>query len=299
MVFKNPNEKTPLEKFNELIIYLKDCLGNELQDRLGVTRNEWRRLYLGKSLPFDRFEQIISHLGINSLNLVYQKVDHYVCLQYLMGHRDLAPMEYQIGAFSSRRIGSVLLKILNENIGPGFCQQLCLSLQIGSQFFTPDTECEFVSTELYGALYAMLVKGFGFSEEDLFWLGQQTAFENKESAFAKKFNNFSILDSYSCFLEEVANNVEQSYNYEMIKLTSEKAIVKKTLSHKLQDTLKKKSYGNKYTCIYSLGFGSTVGYFSRNEKFPNSTLTKNLYSGEDYTLFEWKIDDPKQPRLFL
>jgi len=299
MVFKNPNEKTPLEKFNDLILYLKDCLGSELQDRLGVTRNEWRRLYLGKSLPFDRFEEIISHLGINSLNLVYQKTDHYVCLQYLTGRRDLAPQEYQIGAFSSHRIGSVLLKILQENTGHEFCQRLLLSLQVGNQFFSPDRENGFVNTELYGALYAMLVKGFGFSEEDLFWLGQQTAFENKETTFAQKFQKYSILVSYSCFLEEVAKNVEQSYDYELVKISSEKVIVKKTLSNMLQDTLKKKSYGNKYTCIYSLGFGSTVGYFSRNEKFPHSALTKNLYSGEDYTLFELKIDEPKQPRLFL
>lgn len=299
MDFKNQNEKTPLEKFNELILYLKDCIGSELPDRLGVTRNEWKRIYLGKSIAFDRFEEIVSHLGISSLNLVYQKPDHYVCLKYLMGHRELAPQEYLLGAFSSRHIGIVLFKILKENLGLDFCHRLLLSLQIGPQFFSVENDQGFVNTELYGALYAMLVKGFGFSEDDLFWLGQQTAFENKQSSFAQKFNNYSIFDSYACFLEEVACNVEQSYDYEMVKLSREKVIVKKSLSNKLQDTLKKKSYGNKYTCIYSLGFGSTIGYFSRNEKFPSSVLAKNLYSGEDCTLFEWKISEPKQPRLFL
>ncbi len=298
MESKNFNEQTPLKKVSDLFSFLSETMGGgEVRDRIGIVRSEWHRILNGKDLPINRFEEILNQVGVNTLTAMNYTIDHRLAEQFLRGGHDQVPSEYLKGAYSTRRIGRIIIDILKDQFGDSFVRKILLSLQIGPTFFSKEMDSLAVNTEIYGRLYALLTRNFGFSEDDLYWIGQKTAFYNESTPFAKKFSKLSLTSNYAYFLEEVAKDIEQSYDYELVALSADKVLIKKKLNQKIQDETGKKIYGNRQTCAYSLGFATTLGHFSCGA-FPQAKMIKSLYDTGDCSIYEINLKKFTPPRLF-
>jgi hypothetical protein len=248
-------------------------------------------------MDFAKFEMTLNQLGLNSLSLIQSSPDPEVAFQYLNGNKCLVPNRFYYAAYSSRRIGRIIFEILKENFGDQFVKNIQHTLQIGPDFFLPEFDQNKINTELYGSIYRILTTYFGFTEQGLFWLGQKTAFLNQGTEFTQTLNHKNLVKDYSYFLEVLTRQIEQSHNYDLKILNDNKVIIRKTLSERILDELKIKKYGNHLTCTYSIGFATTVGYFSCGV-FPSAKKTASLYSNQNETIFEIDLKTFKTPSLF-
>lgn len=285
------------EKLSLLYHFLRCHYGSSIRDRLEIKRSEWNRLITGRPIDIDVLDNHLSQLGINRITLQYKHFDPNLVVDYLEGRRTFLPNFYKQGAFSSKKIGTSLLHIIEKHYGEKIKQHLLQSLQVGVDFFETNTTQNKVSTLLYSHIYEYLRSQGGLSEKDLYWIGQKTTKTNLNPHWSDRYRGSSLTQAYADYLEQISLHVEQSYQYELYRINQKEVIFRKRPSPLMQEILHSSVYGNHESCVYSLGFTSSVGYYT-NGLFPVAKKTRCLYQGDRFSEFHVDLTQFSQPSYF-
>lgn len=271
---------------------LREIHKGALAPELNLHRREFERLINAKSFNCEKLDTVLQKLNMSVDSFYYHDPDPFLASLHLKGVGDCRlPKKYFTAAYSKRRVGRIIFAILDKYFSPDITQSLKRIMQIDPTAFNIEYDNERVSTELYGTIYSLLKNVFGFSNKHLYWIGQKTFEFHAESELGKTFFNQSRENAYQIFLEEVSKHVEKSYNYELFKCDKDEVIIRKRLSPEIAEKLGKKTYGNEETDYYSIGFTTTIGYFS-STCFPHAKKTACLYENNQYS--EYCIDLKRQ-----
>lgn len=278
---------------------LKDQHGSQLRSDLDISRREFERLSAGKPFGVERLNDILKQLNMNFGTFLYfDEPDVELASLYLKGEKpDGLPSQYLKAAYSKRRIGRIIFAILDKYFNPCISESLARTLQIGPQAMKGCHDDERVCTELYASLYSILKSQFGLTDSHLYWIGQRTAEYHEKESLGKKFLGLSREQAYQYFLDEVANYVEQSYQYELYKCNKNEVVIRKSYAPKILEMFNTKTYGNAETDMYSLGFTTTVGYFS-STCFPRAVKTACLYENDKFSEFSIDLKQLDSPSRF-
>lgn len=260
----------------ELLKYLRYHEGVEVRDQLQLNRTQWDRLIQSRPMEFETTCRLLEALGLNFFSFLGPSLDYEACRKHLRGDYCYIPKAYLRAAYSSNRIGRNLLSILEDYYGSFLKLSLMRTLQIGESYFSPQNDHRTVCTLLYAKIYQTLKALYGFTDEDLYWIGQKTAFYNSDTPLQRKFSQKGVKDAYAEYLEEITRIVERSYDYELARLSEREVIFRKRPAGELQDILQTKLYGNHESCVYSIGFTTTIGFYA-NGAFPLAKKTRCLY----------------------
>jgi hypothetical protein len=285
------------EHLSTVLHFLRCHYGSSIKDQLELTRNQWERLIKGKAVDLDRYQETLQRLGLTPLTLKMGNVDPGILINHLEGQRDYLPSSYKVAAFSSKKIGRSLMELLERFYGTQLKHHLLASLQIGPQFFESEHTPPKVSTILYSNIYKLLKSSYGFSDQDLYWLGQKTTETDLSPHWEQRYNASSLVDAYTDYLDQITLFVEQSYSYELHRLNAKEVVFRKRPGKQMQEILNTKVYGNHESCVYSMGFTSTVGYYSQGQ-YPKAKKTKCLYEGDDCSEFTVSLNDFSSPPYF-
>lgn len=277
---------------------LKNIYGPQLSGDLGVSRREFERLRKGRPFSCTRLDEILSLLNMSLETFNFSSPDPLLAANFLKGRGDSdLPPRYLLAAYSKRRIGRILFAILERYFDPQVTKSLQKGLQIGPKAFSPDNDELKVCTELYAHVYRWLKVRFGLTDQHLYWIGQRTAEYHERGELGKKFQHMTREEAYEYFLEEVAKYVERSYRYQLYHCSKDKVIIRKRFAPHMLEEFKKKSYGNAETDVYSLGFTTTVGYFSTT-CFPVARKTACIYEQGNYSEFSINLKQLDSPSRF-
>lgn len=288
----------PRERLANLYQFLRCHYGSSIREKLEIKKSQWSRLLLAKPIEVDALDSYLSQLGINQLTLQQQYFEPSLVVDYLEGQKNYIPDFYKVGAFSSKRIGVSLLEIIKKSYGEKTKQHLLKSLQIGEDFFNTTTSSQNkVSTLLYSHMYEFLRTQIGVSEKDLYWIGQKTTMTDLNPHWKERYNGLTHTQAYTDYLEEISLYVEQSYQYELYRLNKKEVIFRKRPNPLMQELLHSRIYGNHESCVYSLGFTSTVGFYA-NGLFPLTKKTRCLYQDDKFSEFVVDLTVFSQPSYF-
>lgn len=286
------------QKLAAFFLNLREVYGHELCTDLGLKRREFERLIHARPFPCERLEDLLSQLNINLDSFSLSDPDPFLAANFLKGHGlNHLPERYLVAAYSKRRIGRIIFSILETYFGPHLTDSLRRAFQIGPEFFNMENDEKRVCTELYANIYKWLKVRFGLEDQHLYWIGQRTAEHHEKGSLGKMFQSMSRDQAYEFFLEEVAKYVEQSYRYELYYCSKDKVVIRKRFAPHMLEEFKSKSYGNPECDIYSLGFATTVGYFSTT-CFPVAEKTACLYDQSRYTEFSINLKQFDSPSRF-
>lgn len=277
---------------------LRDIYGHELSTDLGLTRREFERLTNARPFSCERLDHLLSQLNMNLDSFTLSNPDPFLAAEFLKGDGlDLLPDRYLTAAYSKRRIGRIIFLILEKYFGAHLSESLRRGFQIGPDVFNIENDEEKVCTELYAKIYKWLKVRFGLKDEHLYWIGQRTAEHHEKGSLGKLFQTMSRDQAYEFFLEEVAKYVERSYRYQLYHCSKEKVVIRKRFAPHMLEEFRQNSYGNVECDIYSMGFATTVGYFSTT-CFPVAEKTACLYDRSGYTEFTIDLKQFDSPSRF-
>jgi hypothetical protein len=287
----------PRQRLANLYQYLRCHYGPSIRDRLEIKKSQWTRLLTSQPIDVDVLDYHLSQLGINQLTLQRQHFEPALVVNFLEGQKNYLPSYYRIGAFSSKRIGISLFSIIENNYGKKTKDHILKSLQIGESFFDNTSSHNNVSTLLYSHIYEFLRSQIGVSEKDLYWIGQKTTMTDLNPHWKERYCGYTHAQAYADYLEQISLHVEQSYQYELYCLNKKEVIFRKRPSPLMQELLHSKIYGNHESCVYSLGFTSSVGYYA-NGLFPLAKKTRCLYQGDSFSEFVVDLTEFSPPSYF-
>lgn len=264
---------------------LKEAYEGPLVEDLGLTRREFERLVSGRPFHCEKLKKVLNRLNMSFGTFIYGNPDAFIAADNLLGvASNSLPFEHLNAAYSKRRIGRILFSILDKYFHPYISKEVKRILQIGDNAFDKKFDDLNVCTELYAKIYWILKNVFKFNDENLYWIGQKTAEYHKDSELGKKFQRLKREEAYQYFLIEVAKHVEHSYQYELFCCDKNKVVIRKRFAGHVLDEFKTDSYGNSESDIYSLGFTTTIGYFSAAH-FPRAKKTACIYENQSFSEF--------------
>lgn len=232
------------------------------------------------ALDFDSFSKVKEKCGFSYANLYHKGLDHECIKAKLTNASVSTPRRYSEGAYSSRRTSHSMLL----NSGPSVMKDALDFLQIDKSLYSDEMISQKISTLMNSDLLQYLAECQLFSEEDIYRLGQKSGHYNLDLPFASAFNGLSVKESYARVLEEIIRHFETSFEYRLVSLTENKAVIRKYLTDKMKEDCKSKIYSNKHLCRYIQGSFSAISLYTTG-KFTRTTQEKCVFSGSSYSEF--------------
>ena len=281
------NSDLPLSSiFDKLIV---DIGITELSDRIEVPK--WTIL---KTIRSDNNLNIVELSNIMdkcnfSADLFYSKKINFDCVRkYLLGQKDIIPKEYEKNAFTSR---AIILSIIN--CVPQHIKNLIYKrFQISDDFFDPINLSKKVCTKLTYDLLRFMAQNCNVDVH--FDIGRQTYKYHLNSEFGLAFKGLSAKLAYEKLGDEVAKILEKSHIYKLVKLTSNKAVLRKTLNEELEDSIKVDEYTTNDVCEHISAFAASIPIFSTLGSGVFVREEKCLMHGDPYCEYHIYLDQPMQ-----
>jgi hypothetical protein len=164
------------------------------------------------------------------------------------------PEHYHLGAFSQVRTSLPPLRYAREVGGKAFEHRVLRELQVSPKIFEDPSNP--VSLRLLKDVLGAM-RRHGFSDFDLFAMGQYASLLPENQEIRKEFTGFkSFRDVYEYTCEEVARHYEKNFHYEMASSSSSRVILQGTPREQLFETFKDEAIDSSELALYRLGVAS-------------------------------------------
>lgn len=220
-----------LDRITRYFKGIENLVGTEkLATSLRLSKRELNQLYNGE-LDLCIVDGCIRRTGGSFARLFNGDELDYVCgAAKVLGSTSYAPNKYRKGAYSKRQITRNILDLLEANNGKPIVEELLLHFQLSKDFFSIDKLDMPISTLLNKEILSYLVD----KHVDVFTIGQQLMCKTQELG-GRVLSGLTEKQMYEKVVEEVVSKVDQSHDYQIIKLTDRSVRYRKQFSEQMLD----------------------------------------------------------------
>ena len=231
----------------------------EFADFIGISSSACEGYLTGKkSLSPFILSTLCSKLNISEERFLDGSYDRDILLdQSKSPGMSLMAKKYELGAGSRIRSVFNIMNYLEVSLGSIVKDHAMRHLQINESVF--ENLDSMVNLQIFDDLYSFLEKYY-ICEDEIKLIGASSI-----GVYSKTLEKIEDLKSVytphklvETHFDEILPQIDVNFNYELVRLNKDVAIVRSKISHYVKDNLKKNWHGSKYIDFHRMGYASVV-----------------------------------------
>ncbi len=256
----------------------------ELARLMGLEERAFQELQrFSKDIPLDSAANLSKTFNVDLGSLWASTLDEQAAASYFHKRPGELPERYSVGKFSKVRSVINLLVGVRQQRGQEYVEHLLRHSQIPTTFFDdPDK----VINVLFITDFTELLAQRGWSQEQLFSLGQLSYQTHRDSAFGKKMATHKNWKSvYEALVVEHSSAFDRNYDYRLERCEDSRIIIDAIPREEVCEALQADTFDTETTCYTRMGVMSTAACYA---KLPASQVTKlrSVHGGDDRNRYE-------------
>lgn len=216
-------------------------------------------------VPVSKAFMIFKALGVSYSAVTQGQADLDCIVSKINGRPYIHPRYTQTGCFSKSINAADLLAVADGIGGLDFGDEILAELQVCRGKLEGDIFD--VSADLACDIIDQITKNHNHISENI--IGGIMFHRTMGGRFKELFRNLTPKKAYSIYLEEVLQKFENSHNYQVHSLSTDRAVLRKYGVEKLQDIYGRKVYWRESTTNYQVGFTAAVATVGTNGRPAN------------------------------